>query len=130
MHYVNGRLAQVGDAVVGHTYNRKGIQVGLLVSVPPSNLACNAVVAILERRPVVEKEGMVFARAAILVRAGDGGHSGELGAVFCDYDYTECGKLLHAEDVVKDGALLEQLSKGYPLQEGTPGPLEGKDQPA
>jgi hypothetical protein len=48
MHYKNGTEAKVGDAVVGTTYNTKGIVSGILVGITPGRESCNCRVALLK----------------------------------------------------------------------------------
>lgn len=85
----NGRGVKVGDLVVGHTDNTEGIQVGVLGSITPGTDTCNAIVALLKRVPV-EKVGLIGSPVAMLLRAENGGTSGELGAVLC-----ACGRHRH-----------------------------------
>lgn len=57
MRYMNGRLAKVGDKVVGTCFNtldengKKRIVSGTLVSVTPGNDSCSAMVAFVEVYP-------------------------------------------------------------------------------
>lgn len=41
MHYKNGRKAKVGDLVIGMTYNRPGVQVGVVKSISQGQETCN-----------------------------------------------------------------------------------------
>ena len=44
MHYKNGRKAEVGDPVIGMTYNRPGVQVGIIKSITPDQKTCNCTI--------------------------------------------------------------------------------------
>lgn len=57
MHYKNGREAQVGDAVIGATYNLNGIQVGRVLAITPDLDTCNCTVAVVGNvaRPIIEE---------------------------------------------------------------------------
>lgn len=72
MHYKNGRKAKVGDAVIGITYNRPGVQVGVVKSIEPAQKTCNCVIELPTQ-------------------------NNQLG--WQDVEYTQCDYLLHAEDV-------------------------------
>lgn len=41
MHYKNGRKAEVGDKVIGLTYNKPGAQIGIIASITPGQTTCN-----------------------------------------------------------------------------------------
>jgi hypothetical protein len=78
-HYADGRVARVGDAVLGTTYNVPGRVIGVIAQITGDGETCNAKVAASLR--IVEAEGRQLA-----VPAGD-------------VDYTECGKLVPLDAV-------------------------------
>ena len=71
MHYKNGRKAEVGDIVIGMTYNRPGVQVGAIESITPNAETCNVVLI----TPVKTAFGTLVP------------------------EYTQCDWLLRADDV-------------------------------
>jgi hypothetical protein len=93
MHYKNGREAKIGDLVIGTTYNRPGVQAGVLVGITPGVDTCNCRVAVLDR----------FTLA-------DAWPSNRAGVMHCEamnmllsptVDYSACGNLWHAEDALR-----------------------------
>lgn len=104
-HYENGRLAKVGDKVVGTTYNTNGeIIAGTLVSITPGPDACSAMVGFSYVR--MADESGKFAPYHVpdtlvkLQGTANHGSAGEMSAVYYKQDYTECKNLLHAEDAL------------------------------
>lgn len=83
MHYKNGRLAQVGDPVVGTCYNTNGLVVGTLVEITPARETCNCKVAFV----------------------GD-------AVTPVKVDYSQCSNFHHAEDAKQAIALLPELYRG------------------
>jgi hypothetical protein len=106
-HYKNGRLAHVGDPVVGKTYNRKGNVSGTLVSLTPGIDNCSAIVGFLEVVPMVEAMAKAtayydLANKPLIKIRGDENHgsAGRLCATVYAEDYTHAGNLLHADDAM------------------------------
>ena len=69
MHYKNGRKAEVGDLVIGTTYNKSGVQVGVVKSITPDAETCNCTLELPTRNFGLQEQ-----------------------------EYTQCDYLLHAED--------------------------------
>lgn len=108
MHYKNGRLAQVGDLVIGTAYNHKGIIIaGTLVSITPGPDNCSAMVGFLV---TVKSEGNIlpgtgrygdiqYGAVPVKVQGTEQhGSAGVYATTFFKQDYTDCHSLLHAED--------------------------------
>lgn len=105
MHYKNGREAQVGDPVIGVTYNRKGMVVGTLVTLTPGPDNCSAIVGFVEVVPLVEAMAKQSAywdlsnKPLVKIRGDEKhGSAGRLCATVYAEDYTHAGNLLHADD--------------------------------
>lgn len=73
MHYKNGEKAQIGDVVIGTTYNRTGKIVGIMKAITSASEKCNCTVSILAT-----------------VQDGEGRRFVERGAPG-DADYSDCG---------------------------------------
>ena len=52
MHYKNGRKAEVGDLVIGTTYNKSGVQVGVVKSITPDAKTCNCTLETSDAQPL------------------------------------------------------------------------------
>ena len=114
MHYKNGREAKVGDEVIGTTYNRKGVQVGILVGITPGTETCNARVAILEVRTPYESNGI---SGMIHTESASGSDAVLATLISSVIDYSACSDLLHADDAAansvatvrkEDGSVVEK----------------------
>ena len=93
MHYRNGRLAVVGDRVIGKGYNY-GIVAGTVLSITTGCSSCNCVVGFLKTVPIDDHHGLLVA----LRRNTNVGTSGELNAVVYQEEYTQCVNLLLVDD--------------------------------
>lgn len=51
MHYKNGRKAEVGDKVIGLTYNKPGTQIGVIVSITADAETCNCSLDLPSKTP-------------------------------------------------------------------------------
>ena len=49
-HYNDGSLAKVGDVVVGPTYNKQGLAVGVIREITSDSDTCNCKVQVFARR--------------------------------------------------------------------------------
>jgi hypothetical protein len=126
MHYQNGREAHVGDPVVGRTYNRLGVVSGTLISLTPGLDACSAKVGFLRLVTPVPEGYQVHSGGVVAIQGTQNhGASGEKAATVYEEDYTECKKLMHAEDV------FDEWLKGSVARfgEGMPAPKDPQ-QPA
>lgn len=120
MHYRNGRVAKIGDAVIGTVFNNGGaIVAGTLVSVTPGPDCCSAMVGFVSTVAIDEntfKQGYVmindkavYLTSLIKVQGTEKhGSDGPIAVTFYTQDYTECKNLLHAEDANKESAQPEQ----------------------
>ena len=98
-HYKNGRKALIGDPVVGNTYNRTGIQVGILAGVTPDSGTCNARVIIVEElKPDAQNGSLQYGAHARVHLETDGVGNTRTAFHRVEVDYTQCDHLLHAED--------------------------------
>ena len=96
MHYANHREAHVGDPVIGTTYNRKGVQVGILVGITPGTDTCNCRVAIVESLPI---PGFHYNRTGLVhVEPTDGSPVNALLSPVVDY--SACANPYHAQDAL------------------------------
>jgi hypothetical protein len=108
MHYRNGRKAQVGDPVVGKTYNTGGAVIsGTLISLTPGPDACSCEVGYLAVQPAEARED----RPVRLAGSEQHGASGARVVIGYRSDYSQCNNLLHAEDAlaVEETTRLETL---------------------
>jgi hypothetical protein len=104
MHYKNGRLAKIGDIAVGTTYNRKGVQVGVITSITPGTETCNChLTTSFDFLVVGYNNSSVLAPKRLDATNG------------FDYDYTEVRNLLHIEDHLKSLQPI-QLVAGHQVQ--------------
>lgn len=109
MHYKNGRQAKAGDPVVGTTYNRQGVQVGIVVGITPGMDTCNCRVAICDTSFAA---GRVNAEQVIKIESAQMDSKSRVHKEFQEdglyavalltpvIDYSECKALLHAEDAL------------------------------
>lgn len=88
MHYKNGRIAKVGDPVIGTTYNRNGTQAGILVGLTPEKETCNCRVALMNRQFTAGMMGYLHKE------------DDELATLLICVDYSACKDLLHADDAM------------------------------
>lgn len=76
MHYKNGRKAEIGDPVIGMTYNKTTPQIGIVVSLTPNQATCNCALSIHNQK--LNEPGAFWKN---------------------EKDYSQCGWLLHIDDV-------------------------------
>jgi len=111
MHYRNGRVAIVGDPVVGTVFNNGGqIVAGTLASVTPGPDACSAMVGYTVTAKTDEKtfkqgyvlvngKPMYLSNGLVKVQGTEKhGSDGDVAVTLYVQDYTECKNLMHAED--------------------------------
>ena len=104
MHYKNGRLAKIGDPVIGSTYNRKGIQVGILVGITAGTDTCNCRVAMVD---VKEASDVAWNELGRCHRESLGDGTSHMNFLVPTIDYSQCNHLLHADDAARAASLPE-----------------------
>jgi hypothetical protein len=97
MHYRNGRLAIVGDKVIGKGYNYGNIS-GTLLSITPEAESCNCMVGMLKVSPIDNYSGPLIAIHGDLNQ----GLNGNKNVVAYVQEYSQCDWLLHVDDALKN----------------------------
>ena len=62
MHYKNGRKVEVGDLVIGTTYNKSGVQVGVVKSITPDAKTCNCTLELPTRNFGLQERERILAQ--------------------------------------------------------------------
>lgn len=88
-HYKNGREAQVGDIAIGTTYNRIGVQVGVVVGITKNSDTCNCRLA-MEFNTAPISFDLCLLVPKFIQSYTDSSKPG--------FDYTSVKDLLHIED--------------------------------
>jgi hypothetical protein len=105
MHYANGRLAKVGDRVIGRTYNTgKEVISGTVMSITPSETdSCSVLLGYLVTVPITIGDLQRETQGLPVKIHGSEQHgylsAGSLMTTLFKTDYTDCKSLLHVQDV-------------------------------